>query len=73
MQTHFPSILKGPFTQDLPWWPRTPAPRARRADDPAIRFELVQRVRREIAAGEYDTPERFEAALERLLRRIELD
>lgn len=30
------------------------------------RTELVQRVRRAIAAGTYDTPERWEAALDRL-------
>jgi hypothetical protein len=35
-----------------------------------IRRPLIERVRREIAAGTYDTPEKFEAALERLLRRL---
>lgn len=33
---------------------------------PGIRVELVARVRREIAAGTYDTPEKWELALERL-------
>ncbi len=32
-----------------------------------IRTELVERVRREIAAGTYDTPQKWEAALDRLL------
>lgn len=31
-----------------------------------VRTELVQRVRRTIADGTYDTPERWEAALDRL-------
>ncbi|MCI0684381.1 MAG: hypothetical protein L0Y71_19900 [Gemmataceae bacterium] len=35
-----------------------------------IRLELVERVRREIAAGDYDTPARWEAALDRLLDRL---
>jgi hypothetical protein len=43
------------------------------ADTPAIRVELVQRVRREIAAGTYDTPEKWEIAVERLLARLEDD
>jgi hypothetical protein len=37
---------------------------------PAIRHELVARVRRDIAAGAYDTPAKMEAALERLLTRL---
>lgn len=31
-----------------------------------VRTELVARVREQIAAGTYDTPERWEAALDRL-------
>lgn len=34
--------------------------------DADIRRELVARIRREIAEGLYDTPEKFEAALSRL-------
>ena len=41
--------------------------------DPTIRHELVGRVRREIAAGDYDTPERWEEALDRLLDRLYSD
>lgn len=40
-------------------------------DQPGIRTELVQRVRREIAAGTYDRPEIWEKALDRLLDRLE--
>jgi hypothetical protein len=36
-----------------------------------FRSELVERVRREIAAGTYDTPEKWDAALDRLLKRLE--
>jgi hypothetical protein len=36
-----------------------------------IRAALVARVRREIEAGTYDTPEKWEAALDRLLERLE--
>ena len=38
-----------------------------------IRVELVARVRREIANGTYDTPERLEAALDGLIARLDLD
>jgi hypothetical protein len=37
-----------------------------------VRLELVARVRQEIAAGTYDTPDKWEAALDRLCRRLEL-
>ena len=40
--------------------------------DPAIRHDLVARVRREIAAGTYDTPEKLDAALARMLARGDL-
>jgi anti-sigma28 factor (negative regulator of flagellin synthesis) len=36
-----------------------------------IRHKLVARIRQEIAAGTYDTEEKWLAAEERLLRRIE--
>ena len=35
-----------------------------------IRFDLVNRIRDEIAAGTYDTPERMDIAMERFLSRI---
>jgi hypothetical protein len=35
--------------------------------------ELVARVRQEILAGTYDTPEKFEAALDRLADRLDGD
>jgi hypothetical protein len=42
------------------------------ARDSTIRFELVARVRREIAAGVYDTPEKMDLALSRMLERLDL-
>jgi len=35
---------------------------------PAIRKDLVERVRREIAAGEYETPEKLASAIERMIQ-----
>jgi len=35
-----------------------------------IRFELVNRIKAEIAAGTYDTPEKMDIALERMASRI---
>ena len=35
-----------------------------------IRFDLVNRVKAEIAAGTYDTPDRMDIALERMANRI---
>jgi len=42
------------------------------AADPGIRHDLVARVRREIAAGTYDTPEKLDLALARMLARCDL-
>lgn len=66
MQTHLTSAWKGPVTQDRAWWPRVAVPTTDR-----IRTELVQRVRQEIAAGTYDTPEKWDAALDRLFDRLD--
>jgi hypothetical protein len=38
-----------------------------------VREDLVLRVRQEIEEGVYDTPEKFEAALDRLADRLESD
>jgi hypothetical protein len=40
-------------------------------EENTIRADLVARVRREIADGTYDTPEKLAIALERLLNRLE--
>jgi hypothetical protein len=71
MQTHLSSDCKGPVTQARPWWPRCERSTRRASANTDIRIELVQRVRREIAVGTYETPEKWEAALDRLLDRLE--
>jgi negative regulator of flagellin synthesis FlgM len=38
-----------------------------------VRHDLVARVRQEIQAGTYDTPEKLEAALDRLAARLAAD
>jgi hypothetical protein len=42
-----------------------------RLPTPAFRADLVARVRREIAEGRYETPEKLDAALARLLEDLE--
>jgi hypothetical protein len=57
--------------------PADPAPDNKKKRSPRdarpIRTELVARIRQEIAAGTYDTQEKWEAALDRLLDRLERD
>jgi negative regulator of flagellin synthesis FlgM len=43
----------------------------RSSHEPRIRWELVERIRREIAAGSYETSEKLDMALDRLLERLE--
>jgi hypothetical protein len=75
MQTHNPSCLEGPISGTREWWrtvhdnEMTPSPE--RDIEPLFRAALVERIRREIAAGTYETPEKWEKALDRLLRRLE--
>ena len=73
MNFHGASCLEGPVTRSRPWWgPEEETGIATLEEaDPEIRHDLVARVRREIAAGEYDTPEKFERALDRLLLSLE--
>jgi hypothetical protein len=61
MHRHGPSCLKGPVARG-----RFP----QESEGREVRWELVARVRQEIAAGTYETPEKLEAALERLLDRL---
>lgn len=72
MQSHGPCTLRGPITQHREWWqrPRTAARKSTQPMDPGIRTALVARVRREIAAGTYDTPEKFAIALDRMIDRL---
>jgi hypothetical protein len=74
MHRHVPSPLRGPLTRSRSWWTALDAPPARRGGrgkTAAVRHDLVARVRREIADGRYDTPEKWDAALQRLFARLE--
>jgi hypothetical protein len=68
MFRHGPSSLTGPVSRKA--WSGEPPPTRPEAERP-FRADLVERVRREIAEGIYDTPEKFDIALERLMRRLE--
>ena len=69
---HGRSDQAGPLSEETPEG-RQPSVGTQEDDEPMIRQELVERVRREIAAGDYDTPARWEAALDRLLDRLNED
>ncbi|MBI1915684.1 MAG: flagellar biosynthesis anti-sigma factor FlgM [Planctomycetes bacterium] len=69
MYRHGPTCLAGPVTVARPGWGEAFA--EPRADALEIRADLVARVRREIAAGTYDTPEKLALALDRLLANLE--
>ena len=67
---HRPSVLRGPsrrghFVSRLPL-----RNKKRKTDTQVFRAELVARVRSEIALGTYETPEKLELALARLLEDI---
>jgi hypothetical protein len=44
-----------------------------RKEEGPVRWELVRRVREEIAVGVYETPEKMDLALARLLERLDED
>ena len=82
MYWHVPTRLRGPVSRSRRNWkfpPATASPVKRGATRrlasamPEIRRSLVARVRSEIESGRYDTPDRWEAALERLISRMESD
>lgn len=83
MQRHGPNDFTGPLRGTTAWWHGTheafghppdsdpQPPSSSQTTDQDIRRDLVERVRREIAAGVYDTPEKWQAALDRMLQRLE--
>ena len=73
MHTHQASCLRGPVTRSRGHWLIGDAPgdEVPRLADPDIRAELVRRVRKEIANGTYETPEKWEQALGRLRKELE--
>ena len=78
-QALWPDAPRGYNTRGQHWslgsgeLPIMVARRQRRLPSPPLRWELVARVRREIEAGTYETPEELEAALKRLLEELEKD
>jgi hypothetical protein len=71
MYWHSPVGLRGPVTRARTWW-NVPAAERNTADvGEEIRADLVARIRQEIAEGRYDTDEKWDAAVERLLARME--
>ena len=72
MHRHGPCTLKGPVTLEYPWWAPPRKGRKRSTAEVDIRADLVARVRQEIADGAYDTPERWDAALDKLARAMRL-
>ena len=82
MHEHGPDELPGPVRGTAGWWRGMDAPpdEGPPLEQPSgkkprnarpIRMDLVKRVRKEIADGTYDTDEKWEAALDRLLERLE--
>ncbi|MSR33095.1 MAG: hypothetical protein EXR99_16520 [Gemmataceae bacterium] len=70
MIKHGPSIISGPVSRTKKQWnsgKKNKNARKRRPSDAPIRQELVDRIRKEIAQGKYDTDEKLQKALERLM------
>ena len=72
MYSHGPNCLAGPVSRQRPGWSRAARKPARKTPPPdaPLRQDLVERVRREIAAGTYDTPEKWQKALDRLFDQL---
>jgi hypothetical protein len=67
MHWHGPTCLEDPISRSNAWWATAGTPSLRGH----IRLDLVERVRREIAEGTYDTPAKWEAVLDRLCDQLE--
>jgi hypothetical protein len=79
MYWHVPTGLRGPVSRTRRAWklhPTAPVRRPRRRSTTPfsdVRHGLVARVRQELSEGRYDTPQRWEAALEALFSRLEFE
>ena len=75
MYKHGPNCLRGPVSRGRRNWRAARRKghdnRLAHTAEPPVRLELIARVRAEILAGTYDTPEKWELALERLGERLE--
>ncbi len=83
MHRHGPDCLEGPVTRNRLRWlalmaedaglPEGPSTPSSSQEGPTMRLELIERVKREIAAGVYDTPEKWDKALDRLLEKLQAE
>jgi hypothetical protein len=71
MLRHDASCLSGPVSKTRRSWKQNNVNSRTPRDESHVRTELVERVRREIAEGSYDTPEKLAIALERMINRLE--
>ena len=84
MHEHGTKCIPGPLRGTRGWWQELgqhgvaaepPKKRSRKkpstGDKELFRAALVARIRKQIAAGTYDTVERWEAALDKLLDHLE--
>jgi len=70
MVHHGPNCLEGPRRGAREWWGPSSIPVPNPDPEAPIRRELVESVRRAIAAGVYETPEKLQIALEKMLAQI---
>jgi hypothetical protein len=71
MLRHKASCLSGPVSKSRRSWTQNVEKTRTPRDENTIRADLVERIRCEIAEGSYETPEKLQIALERLLNRLE--
>jgi hypothetical protein len=78
MYRHAPTCLESSVCRNRLYWyfarwenPAPVRPGLESVNADGLRYNLIARVRREIAAGTYDTPEKWEAALDRLAAQLE--
>lgn len=67
MSTHTMDQLRGPKRNPA----KSQVTRDARHEGAAIRWDLVNRIREEIASGEYDTDEKLDVAIDRYLDSLE--
>ena len=67
MSTHTMDHLRGPKRNPA----KIQVTHDARQEGAAIRWDLVNRIREEIASGEYDTDEKLDVAIDRFLDRFE--
>jgi hypothetical protein len=74
MHTHNSSCLVGPISRARDWWRMAANETESKVEapgkEPMFRAALVERIRQEIADGTYETPEKWQAALDKLCKRL---